>query len=131
MHALSLPLCRCCAGEMPQVSAVWDIRRGFIASGIGAHVAQAAAQPGGLDMQGQVLFLRLPDHCTPADVAEAMQEATKQLVPRLQCEPARDVQVNRAGTSCVQDRVWHTACVVCTAAPHWFTAAAPTAAHEV
>lgn len=84
------------AGEQPQFSAVWDIRPGFIAADISQHVSRAAAQPDGLAMTGQVLLLRLPDSCSEADVAQALQQAAQQLVPRLDCDMKLDVQVGCA-----------------------------------
>jgi hypothetical protein len=81
------------AGEQPQFSAVWDIRPGSIASDISQHVSRAAAEPNGLAMTGQVLLLRLPDSCSGVDVAQALQQAAKHLVPRLDCDMKFDVQV--------------------------------------
>lgn len=81
------------AGETPTFSAVWDVQPGSIAADISRHVSQAAAQPDGLAMQGQVLFVRLPDNCHEYSVAEALQETAQQLLPRLDCDMKLDVQV--------------------------------------
>lgn len=81
---------------MPQFSATWDIRPGHIASDIDYHIRQSAMQAGGLGtMEGQVLFLRLPDHCHAEHVAQALKEAARQLVPYLpDCDRTQDVQVS-------------------------------------
>jgi hypothetical protein len=85
------------AGETPIFSAVWDVQPGHIAADISRHVSQAVAQPDGLAMQGQVLFVRLPDNCHESSVAEALQETAQQLLPRLDCDMNLDVQVCSAG----------------------------------
>jgi hypothetical protein len=79
---------------MPQFSATWDIRPGHVASDIARNIDQAAAQPGWLAMEGQVLFLRLPDHCSADNVAQAMKEAAEQLSPLLDCDVTQDIQVS-------------------------------------
>lgn len=71
-------------------SAVWDIRPSAIASDVSYHISTLAAEP---LPQGGVLLLRLPDSSSDADVAEALRQATQQLVPRLDCDMKLDVQV--------------------------------------
>jgi hypothetical protein len=80
-------------GKTPTFSAIWDVQPGRIAADISDHVRQAAGQPDGLAMQGQVLFVRLPDNCHEQAVAEALQQTAQQLLPRLECDMQLDVQV--------------------------------------
>lgn len=51
---------------------------------------------GPLQLPSNALFLRLPDAVRPEAVADALMEAVAQLLPRLDCNLQRDVQV-RAG----------------------------------
>lgn len=109
-EATTLDVCTWChhAGEQPQFSVVWNIEPGSIAADVRRHVEAAAAQPGGLALDGKVVLLQLPDACASKDVADALQQVVQQLLPRLECDMQLDVQV----CSCVHGRCSILHCVL-------------------